>query len=130
MKSRRSKRNAFTLLEIMLVVTIIALLLASAIYSLKGNVGYTQGIRAKADLQSIATQLLMYQGMNQVLPTTEQGLQALVTRPETAKEWRQGFPKVPVDPWDKQYIYVQPGKHNTDSYDLYSAGPDGVPDNT
>jgi general secretion pathway protein G len=132
MKLTHSKRHAFTLLEIMLVVTIIALLLGSAIYAFKDKLGFAFDTRTKTDIQTISTQLLMYQGMNGFLPTTEQGLQALVTRPDTdprPKQWRQGFPKIPVDAWGKEYIYVQPGKHNTDSYDLYSAGPDRIPDN-
>jgi general secretion pathway protein G len=62
------------------------------------------------------------------LPTTEQGLQALVTRPDTdpkPSEWHQYMPSIPVDPWHHPYLYENPGKHNPNTYDLYSAGPDG-----
>ena len=127
MKLRSNQRRAFTLLEIMLVVTIIALLLGSAIFAFKDKLGFAQDTRVKADLQSIATQLLVYQGRNGFLPTTEQGLKALVVRPDSnprPRQWSQSFPKVPMDPWGNEYKYVQPGTHNTGEYDLYSMGAD------
>jgi general secretion pathway protein G len=125
------KKHAFTLLEIMLVVTIIALLLASAIYAFKDKLGFAQDTRTQADIQSISTALMVYQGTNGFLPTTEQGLKALVTRPDSEprpKQWRQAFSKVPLDAWGSEYLYIQPGKHNPSSFDLYSAGPDRKPD--
>jgi len=131
MKRHSSKRSAFTLLEIMLVVTIIALLLGSAIYAFKDKLGFAQDTRVRADIQSLSTTLLVYQGQNGFLPTTEQGLKALVTRPDSEprpRQWRQQYDSVPLDPWGKEYLYVQPGKHNTSGYDLYSAGPDRIPD--
>jgi general secretion pathway protein G len=130
MKLNTHRRNGFTLLEIMLVVMIIAVLLASAIHFMGGNLGYAQDVRVKADLDSITTQLKLYQAMNGFLPTTEQGLEALVTRPDTdpkPTQWRQLMQKVPLDPWQLPYIYENPGKHNQDSFDLYSAGPDRKP---
>lgn len=125
------RRDAFTLLEIMLVVTIIALLLGSAIYAFKDKLGFAQEVRVKADIQSISTALMTYQGTNGFPPTTEQGLKALVSRPESdprPRSWRQSFAKVPLDPWGMEYKYVQPGKHNPEGYDVYSAGADRIPD--
>jgi general secretion pathway protein G len=130
MKLNTEKRNAFTLLEIMLVVMIIAVLAASAVHFLGGNMEIAQDVRVKTDLESISTQLKMYQMMNGFLPTTEQGLGALVTRPDTdpkPTQWRQLMTKVPLDPWQNPYIYENPGKHNQDSFDLYSAGPHRKP---
>ena len=124
------KNHAFTLLEIMLVVMIIALLAGSAIYMMGGNLGYAQSVRVKSDIQGITTQLKMYQGRNGFLPTTDQGLQALVTRPDTdpkPTQWHRLLDKIPLDPWQNPYIYENPGKHNQDSFDLYSAGPDRKP---
>jgi general secretion pathway protein G len=135
MKINSNFRRAFTLLEIMLVVTIIALLLGSAIYAFKDKLGFAQDTRVKADLQSISTALMVYQGMNGFYPSTDQGLKALVTRPDSnprPRQWRPSFDKVPLDPWGNEYKYVQPGTHNPDSYDLYSVGPhgqDGAADN-
>jgi general secretion pathway protein G len=131
LKSRKPLGSGgFTLLEIMLVVMIIALLAGSAIYLMGGNLGYAQSVRVKADLQALGTQLKMYQAMNGFLPSSDQGLQALVTRPDTdpkPTQWHKLLDKVPVDPWQNPYYYVNPGKHNPDSYDLFSAGADGKP---
>ena len=120
-------QSAFTLLEIMLVVTIIALLLGTAIYKLAGNVEYARHTTVSADIQSIGTQLKLYESMNGNFPTTEQGLQALVTQPTTdpqPQRWYQLFKEMPKDPWHSNYIYVCPGKKNPSGYDLFSAGPD------
>ncbi|MGA3171929.1 MAG: type II secretion system major pseudopilin GspG [Chthoniobacteraceae bacterium] len=130
----KQSRAAFTLLEMMMVVMIIAMLLAAAIHYMGGNVGYAQEVRVKADIDSINTQLKLYQAMNGFLPTTEQGLQALVTRPDTdpkPTQWHQLMDKVPLDPWQDPYNYEDPGKHNPNTYDLYSSGADrkpGTPD--
>jgi general secretion pathway protein G len=123
----RRTAGAFTLLEMMLVVAIIALLLASAIYYMGPQLFAAQDVRVRSDISSITTALRTYQGMNGNLPTTEQGLQSLVTRPTTEPkplQWHQGFDKIPKDPWGSEYNYSQPGKHNPSSFDLYSAGPD------
>lgn len=130
MKLDTHKNRGFTLLEIMLVVMIIALLAGSAIYLMGGNVGIAQDVRVKADIQAIDMQLKLYQVANGFLPTTEQGLEALVTRPDSdpkPTQWRQLLPKVPLDPWQNPYLYENPGKHNPNSYDLYSAGQDRKP---
>jgi len=92
MNLKTQKNRGFTLLEMMLVVMIIATLLAAAIHFMGGNLGYAQDVTSKADIDSITTQLKMYQAMNGFLPTTEQGLQALVTRPDSQPkptQWRQ-----------------------------------------
>jgi general secretion pathway protein G len=124
-------RSGFTLLEIMIVVTIIALLLGTAIYKLGGNVEYARHTRIQADVQGISTQLRLYESMNGFYPTTEQGLQALVTQATTEprpSRWYQLYKEVPKDPWQIPYIYRCPGLKHPESYDLYSAGPDRQPD--
>jgi general secretion pathway protein G len=127
------KRNndAFTLLEIMLVVTIIALLLGAAIYKLGGNVEYSRHVRISSDIQGIGTQLKLYESMNGFFPTTEQGLQALVVQPSSDPQptrWYQLYKELPKDPWNTTYIYLNPGRKNPTGYDLYSAGQDRKPD--
>jgi general secretion pathway protein G len=129
--SSRNTRSAFTLLEIMLVVTIIALLLGAAIYKLSGNVEYSRHVRIAADIQGIGTQLKVYESMNGFYPTTEQGLQALVTQPSSdprPNRWYQLYSSLPKDPWQNDYVYRCPGTKNPNGYDLYSAGPDHTPD--
>ncbi len=127
MRISPNRQRGFTLLEIMLVVTIIALLLAAAIYGLKGNLGFAQDTRVNADIKAITVALNTYYGTNGFYPTSEQGVNALIAPPDSEpkpRQWRQFFSKQPTDPWGNAYIYVYPGKHNTDSFDLYSAGPD------
>lgn len=125
---KRPRHSAgFTLLEIMLVVTIIALLLGTAIYKLSGNVEYAKHTRISADVQGIGTQLKLYESMNGFYPTTEQGLQALVTPPASDPKptrWYQLYKDMPKDPWQSDYIYRNPGTKNSTGFDLYSAGPD------
>ena len=130
----KKTKGGFTLLEIMLVVIIIALLGGAAVYYMGGNVGIAQDTRVKSDLQAISTQLKLYQALNGFLPTTEQGLKALVTQPTSEpkpKQWREFFTKIPQDSWNSDYHYVTPGKHNPNTFDLFSAGADrkpGTPD--
>ena len=127
-------KGGFTLLEIMLVVMIIALLGGAAVYYMGGNIGVAQETRVRSDLQAISTQLKLYQALNGFLPSTEQGLKALVTQPTSEpkpKSWRVLFEKMPQDPWSNDYNYMAPGKHNPNSFDVYSAGADrksGTPD--
>src|SRR5436853_6006074 len=129
--TKPTNQSGFTLLEIMIVVTIIALLLGTAIYKLSGNVEYARHTRVQADIQGISTQLRLYESMNGFCPTTEQGLQALVTQPTTdpaPSRWYQLYRELPKDPWQNNYIYRSPGIKHPQSYDLFSAGPDRLPD--
>jgi general secretion pathway protein G len=122
------KTHGFTLLEMMLVVMIIALLLAAAVHFMSGDVDYAREVRVKTDLDTLTTQLKMYEGMNGFLPSTDQGLQALVTRPESdpkPTQWHNLMEKLPVDPWQNPYVYENPGKHNPQGFDVYSMGPHG-----
>ena len=127
----KKTRQGFTLLEIMLVVTIIGLLLTAAIFGFRGNVEYSRRVRVQGDIQGITTQLKLYESMNGFYPTTDQGLRALVAQPDTdpkPSRWLQLFDKIPKDPWQTDYIYRCPGLKNPNGFDLYSAGPDRVPD--
>ena len=125
---KRPQREAgYTLFEIMLVLGIIAVLVGSAIYLLVGNIDVARESRVEADIQSISTQLRVYEMQNLRPPTTQQGLQALVTRPggdPPPRRWRQLLERVPLDPWGEEYVYYWPGKKNADGFDLFSKGPD------
>lgn len=127
-----TNESGFTLLEIMIVVTIIALLLGTAIYKLGGNVEYARHTRIQADVQGISTQLKLYESMNGFYPPTEQGLQALVTQATTEprpSRWYQLYKEMPKDPWQNPYVYRCPGIRNPESFDLYSTGPNRIDDN-
>ena len=128
----RRAQAAFTLLEIMLVVGIIVIILGVAV-SRMGNIpGLVKGeVAVKSDIQSISTQLQLYNSINGFYPTTEQGLRALVEQPSTdpvPQRWYQLFKSVPKDPWGTEYIYLSPGRKNPSGFDLYSAGNDRKPD--
>jgi general secretion pathway protein G len=125
-----SARSGFTLLEIMLVVMIIALLAASAIYMMGDNLGFAGDTKTKSDIQSMSTALTMYRGTNGDYPSTEQGLKALMTKPTTEpkpRSWRVLMKDLPRDQWQREYHYLYPGKRNQDSYDLFSAGKNNIP---
>jgi type II secretion system protein G len=83
------------------------------------------------DIQALNTQLKVYKSANFFFPTSEQGLQALVSEPANDPKppnWRQLLRELPKDPWRDEYIYRCPGTRNPRGYDLFSAGPDGKPD--
>src|ERR687892_404332 len=123
----RSKQQGFTLLEIMIVVGIIVILLGLAISKIGNPTGFAKQTAVRADVQAIKTQLQLYESMNGFFPTTEQGLQALVTQPQNdprPTRWYQLFKELPKDPWGSDYVYRDPGLKNSGGYDLYSAGPD------
>jgi general secretion pathway protein G len=125
------KQGGFTLLEIMIVVSIIVILLGLAISKIGNPTGFAKQTAVRADIQAIGTQLQLYESMNGFYPTTEQGLQALVTQADTDPKptrWYQLFKQVPKDPWGNNYIYRCPGTKHPESYDLLSAGPDRKPD--
>jgi len=125
---RIGKQSGFTLIEIMVVVIIIGVLTALIAPNIIGQSDKARITAAKADIHTIAMQLDLYKLDNFFYPSTEQGLQALVTKPTGSpepKNWKaDGYlPRLPADPWQNSYIYVSPGVHGV--YDLSSPGPDG-----
>lgn len=130
--SRPNRREAaYTLFEIMLVLGIIAVLVGSAIYLLGNQVDIAKVQRIDSDAQAITTALKTYEMMNYTMPTTAQGLVALVNRPSIEpipKRWSQYMTAVPIDPWGTPYRYANPGKKNATGFDIYSCGPDRMPD--
>jgi general secretion pathway protein G len=104
---------------------------SGGIYRMTGSVEYGRHVRILGDIQAISIQLELYENANGRYPTTEQGLQALVIRPDSDPKpahWSQLLQEKPKDPWQHDYIYRCPGIKNPNGYDLFSAGPDGKPD--
>ncbi|MDD5729620.1 MAG: type II secretion system major pseudopilin GspG [Candidatus Omnitrophica bacterium] len=124
---RKFKIKGFTLIELMLVVIIIGALVAMVMPRLTGRGEQARSAAAKADIEAnIATALKLYELDNGGFPTTEEGLNALLTKPSSATNWNGPYlEKKPLDPWGREYKYRSPGEHRTD-YDLYSLGKDGV----
>ena len=130
LKKRRGRfdESGYTLFEIMLVLGIIAVLVGSAIYMLVGNIDVAKEQRVNSDIEAISMQLRTYEMLNYRMPTTEQGLKALVAQPSTEprpRRWKQLMKSVPIDPWGAEYVYRNPGKKNSSGFDVYSLGPDG-----
>ncbi|GAB0057477.1 Type II secretion system protein G [Candidatus Magnetaquicoccaceae bacterium FCR-1] len=126
----RLSQAGFTLIEIMVVVVILGILATLIIPKVMSRPDEARQTKAVLDIQSIGQALDLYRLDNNNYPTTEQGLQALVTKPESEpipRRWRsEGYlPKPPVDPWSNPYVYLSPGLHG--AYDLMSLGADGMP---
>ncbi|MEM1159162.1 MAG: type II secretion system major pseudopilin GspG [Verrucomicrobiota bacterium] len=119
--------KGFTLIEIMLVVGIISVLTGAAIFLMSGNVDVAREQRVLTDLQSISTQVKLYEIQNYAPPTTNQGLDALVRKPSSPPvpaRWKQLMKSVPLDPWGTPYQFRYPGTRNPSGFDLFSWGPD------
>ena len=128
------RRAGFTLIEIMAVVLIIGLLgtiVGAVVFS---QVDTARVTTARTQIKQIEAALDFYRMDNGRYPTTEQGLEALVSEPNTAPEPRNYRPegylqggRLPVDPWGEPYQYEAPGNHNPHSFDLWSLGSDSSP---
>ena len=114
--------RAFTLVEMLLVVTIIGILAALVVPKMVGRSQQARETAVRADLSAIKTALDAYEVDNGNYPKS---LMELVQPPGNARNWRGPYlDKVPEDPWGSPYLYYFPGKHNQNSYDLLSVGPD------
>ena len=125
---KRSSQQGFSLLEIMVVVAIIAILSVAVVMNVGGTVADAAVARAKSDVQTLSSALQNYNMKNHAFPSTQQGLEALVTKPSgepDAKNWSQYVQKLPDDPWGQPYQYLSPGQHG--DYDVYTLGKDGRP---
>ncbi len=124
------RHRGFTIIEILVVVMIIAVLATLVVPRFLDRPDEARQVRAQQDIRAIVTALNMYRLDNFVYPSTDQGLQALVTRPGGAPEapnWRAGgyLERLPMDPWGNPYQYLYPGRHA--ELDVYSYGSDGRP---
>ncbi len=124
-------QKAFTLIELMIVIVIIAALAAMVIPRLSGRSEDAKIAIAQADINSnISLALKLYETDNGAYPTTEQGLAALIAQPSASPapaHWKGPYlEKSFLDPWKNPYQYKCPGAHNPSGYDLYSLGKDGV----
>jgi len=124
-----TRQRGFTLIEIMVVVIIIGLLASVAVPTVIDKLDQARVEKAKADFKSIQTALKLYRIDNFMYPTSEQGLEALVTKPSLApipRNWKSSgyVDQLQQDPWGRAYLYVSPGEGH--DYDIYTLGADGV----
>lgn len=119
--------QGFTLIELLVVLVIIGILAGYVGPRIMGHPEEAKRTMAAAQISAIETAIESYKLDNGSYPTTEQGLQALVTAPADAAKWRKGGymkkGKVPKDPWGNDYVYLSPGSHS--DFDLISYGADG-----
>ncbi len=129
-KTTTARQAGFTLIEILVVVMILGILAAVVVPNIMSRPEEARIAKAKQDVRALETALDLYKLDNFAYPTTDQGLEALVSKPTIPpipKKYRKDayLKKVPQDPWGNDYQYLNPGEHG--AIDIYSLGPDGVP---
>ena len=130
MLTRVRAARGFTLLEVMVVVVILGILAALVVPKIISRPDEARVIAAKQDIASLMQALKLYRLDNQRYPTTEQGLQALLTKPTATPiplNWKTGgyVERLPRDPWGNAYQYLNPGVRG--EIDVFSYGADGAP---
>tara|TARA_R110001583_G_scaffold8344_2_gene40106 strand:- start:3322 stop:3756 length:435 start_codon:yes stop_codon:yes gene_type:complete len=129
MKAVRNVRG-FTLLEVMVVIVILGILASMVVPNLMGSQERANMQKAVSDINALETSLSMYKMDNYKYPSTEQGLEALVTETDIEPMPRR-FPeggyvkRLPNDPWGSEYQLLNPGENG--AMDVFSIGPDGEP---
>ena len=124
------KTAGFTLVEILVVIIVIAVLATLVAPNVFRHVGRAKDSTARAQIEMLGSALEAYRLDNDGYPTTEQGLAALMRRPESApvpRDWRGPYLKraVPGDPWGTPYVYHSPARDDPNSYELLTLGRDG-----
>lgn len=128
--SALSRAAGFTLIEVMVVVVILGILAALIVPKIMNRPDDARVIAARQDISALMQALKLYRLDNQIYPSTDQGLQALVARPTTAPlppNWKTGgyLERLPKDPWQSDYQYLNPGVHG--EIDIFSLGADKAP---
>jgi general secretion pathway protein G len=133
---RKHSQSGFTFLELLAALTILAIVVGIAAPAVFKQIKKGKIESTKVQIASLEQALNAFNLDCGFFPSTEQGLDALTTQPTIGRACKNydadGYLKnrgLPKDPWSKDYNYVAPGKHNPSSYDLSSAGPDGIDDN-
>jgi general secretion pathway protein G len=128
---RLRNRSGFTLIEIMVVIVILAMLAALVGPKLMGRTDDAKIQTTRTQISNMETALKLYKLDNGTYPSTEQGLNALVSKPTVGvipKNYKEGGylekKQVPKDGWGNDYLYISPGEHG--DYDLFSYGADGA----
>lgn len=126
----RTAAAGFTLIEILVVIAVIAMLAALVGPNVFQHLGTARDATARSQIEMLGAALDAYRLDNGRYPTTSQGLEALTSEPTAEprpSNWRGPYLRkaLPMDPWDRPYVYVSPGEMNPNGYDLMSLGADG-----
>jgi general secretion pathway protein G len=125
---RAALSRGFTLIEIIIVLTILVILAGGSIYMLKGLPEAAKEQRVESDLSTISAAIQAYEMRNMRPPTTDQGIKALVEKPTTEpipERWMAFSEDIPKDPWGQEYKYRYPAQKSKKSFDVWSVGADG-----
>jgi general secretion pathway protein G len=123
--NRPSRTSGFTLIEVMVVVIILGILAAIVVPRVMDRPDDARIAKAKQDIRALESALNLYKLDNFVYPTTDQGLEALVTKPSGSpepKNWKRYMDRLPKDPWGEPYQFLSPGAKG--DVDIYSLGAD------
>lgn len=124
--ARRSIQAGFTLIELMVVLVIIGVLAALIVPNVLDRADDARVMAARTDVNNLMQAVKLYKLDNQRAPTSEQGLQALITKPTSGPipgNWKPYLEKMPNDPWGRPYQYLNPGVKG--EVDVMSFGADG-----
>ncbi len=122
-----ARHAGFTLIELLLVLVILGILAAIVVPKFSGRTEQARTTAAASQIATFGTALDAFEVDMGYYPKGRNGLKELVDTPRDSLKWKGPYMKnaIPQDPWDQDYVYECPGKHNPSSYDLYSVGPDG-----
>jgi general secretion pathway protein G len=127
-RRNRASERGFTLIELIVVLVILALLAAVVVPNVTKHMAESRTKIARIQITELESALQMFAFDVGRYPSNAEGLQALVSNPGNLESWKGPYVKngtLPLDPWEKPYIYQNPGTHGNE-FDLYTLGPSGT----
>jgi general secretion pathway protein G len=128
----KRRSSGFTLVEMVLVLGIVGLLIGVGVTQMGGVLVTGKKTRCKGDITSLCSAMRSYEVASGILPSTDQGIQALVEKPggrPQPSSWTRQMDKMLVDPWGNPYNYSRPATRSKGQFDVWSSGEDGVSGN-